>query len=67
MEARAAALVAAQLPEGWTLLVNAHVVALDGRHPGHAAACKWEADLVALDGTGRVVAIFEVGVATWGL
>lgn len=60
MEARTLAAVGAQLPPGWRLLPKAHVVALDGRHPGHAAACKWEADLVALDETGTAVAIFEV-------
>jgi len=62
MEARALALVSAQLPPGWSLLSNAHVVALDGRHPGHHAACKWEVDLVALDETGTAVAMFEVRV-----
>ncbi|KAI8473737.1 MAG: hypothetical protein J3K34DRAFT_164680 [Monoraphidium minutum] len=63
MEAATMALVEAQLPAGWSLLSKAHVVALDGRHPGHAAACKWEVDLVALDESGTAVAIFEAKLA----
>jgi hypothetical protein len=60
MEARTLALVEAQLPAGWSLLSKGHVVALDGRHPGHAARCKWEVDVVALDDSGTAVALFEV-------
>lgn len=60
MEARALVLIQAALPRGWSLLTNAHVVALDGRHPGHHAACKWECDFVALDESGTAVALFEV-------
>lgn len=63
-EAAAGGLVRAALPPGWRLLLNAHVVALDGRHPGHHAACKWEADCVALDEGGTAVALFEVGTRT---
>lgn len=63
MEARAEALVAAQLPPGWSLLSKGHVVALDGRHPNHSAACKWEVDLLALDATGTAVALFEAKTA----
>jgi hypothetical protein len=67
MEARALALVAAQLPPGWSVLPNAHVVALDGRHPNHHAACKWEVDFVVLDERGTAVAMFEVGgEGVWG-
>lgn len=63
MEQRVLSLVEGKLPAGWTLLSNAHIVALDGRHPGHHAACKWEVDLIALDETGTAVAIFEAKLA----